>query len=207
VSPRRYAGALGLLALLVPLAACGADASGSSGSSGSSASSGSGSSGSGSSGSTAASGAAWNPCGDLSARRVGAALGARVTVDTGSADQPRCAFLPAATNGPTLNVTYLWFDGRFEQAFTSMGRLEGRVTRPAVPGADATRLVVNTNRQATLVTGFVKTGRLVETVNAVQLTPSDPRAVVRATRRVMTTLVAHAPASEAAAARAAGFPG
>ena len=199
----RSAGAVGLLALLLPLAACGAgDSAGSAGSAGSAsgATSGSGT------GSTSAA-PAWNPCGDLSARQVGAALGARVTVDTGSTDAPRCAFLPAAKNGPTLNVTYLWFDGGFEQAFASMGRLDGRVSRPAVPGADAARLVVNTNRQATLVTGFVRTGRLVETVNAVQLTPSDPRAVVRATRRVMATLVAHAPASEAAAARAAGFPG
>jgi hypothetical protein len=128
-------------------------------------------------------------------------------VDTGTVDQPRCAFLPAAKDGPTLNVTYLWFDGGFEQAFASMGRLPGRVSRPAVPGADAARLVVNTNRQATLVTGFVKTGRLVETVNAVQLTPSDPQAVVRATRRVMATLVGHAPASEAAAAKATSSPG
>jgi hypothetical protein len=127
-------------------------------------------------------------------------------MDTGSADQPRCAFLPTARNGPTLNATYLWFDGRFEQAFASMGRLEGRVSRPTVPGADAARLVVSSNRQATLVTGFVKTGRLVETVNAAQLTASDPQAVVRATLRVMATLVAHAPASEAAAAQAAGSP-
>ena len=207
----RYAGAVALLALLLPLTSCGTDPSGARGSgSGSAAGSAADPGSAADSGSGAGSGATastWNPCADLSAARVGAALGARVTEDTGSADQPRCAFLPAAKDGPTLNVTYLWFDGGFDQAFTAMGRLAGRVTSPEVPGADAARLVVNANRRATLVTGFVKTGRLVETVNAVQLAPSDPRAVVRATRQVMATLVAHAPASEAAAARAAGFPG
>ena len=41
-----------------------------------------------------------------------------------------------------------------------------------MPGADAARLVVNANRKATLVTGFVQTGGLIETVNAVQLASS-----------------------------------
>jgi hypothetical protein len=62
---------------------------------------------------------------------------------------------------------------------------------------------VNTSRKATLVTGFVQTGGLVETVNAVQLGSSEPGAVVRATRTVLATLARHAPASEAAATAAA----
>ena len=115
---------------------------------------------------------------------------------------------PGGKDGPTLNVTYLWSTAastRPSRRWAARRRGHG----PRVPGADAARLVVNANRKATLVTGFVQTGGLVETVNAVQLAPSQPRAVVRATRRVMATLVEHAPASPAAAAQvaAAGSPG
>lgn len=180
-----------LLAALLPLAACG----GGDDSTGTSSPAGSGSLSSGGSTSGGVSKAAWNPCRDLRADRVGAALDAEVTVDTGTSAAPRCAFLPVEEGGPTLNVTYLWFDGGLDEAFSSMGRLDGEVTSPRVPGADAARLVVNTNRKATLVTGFVQTGGLIETVNAVQLAPSRPRAVVRATRAVMSTLAQHAPAS------------
>jgi hypothetical protein len=192
-----------LLALALPLAACG-DGSGGESSMRSS---------SGSSGASGASGAgataAWNPCRDLRAGRVGAALGADVTRDTGTVETPRCAFLPVEDGGPTLNVTYLWFDGGLDEAFSSMGRIDGEVTRLQVPGADAARLVVNAGRKATLVTGFVQTGALIETVNAVQLAPSRPRDVARATRQVMATLAERAPASPAAAAKvaAAGSPG
>ena len=195
MTPRSAVPAL-LLALALPLTACGGGADGESSMSSSSGSSGD-------------APAAWNPCRDLHADRVGAALGADVTLDTGTAEAPRCAFLPVADGGPTLNVTYLWFEGGFDEAFASMGRIDGAVTRLTVPGADAARLVVNAGRTATLVTGFVQTGGLIETVNAVQLAPSRPQDVARATRQVMTTLVMHAPASPAAAAKAAatGSPG
>lgn len=185
-----------LLALLLPLAACG----GSDGEASARSTDGA------SAGASDAGGAtpeAWNPCGDLSADRVGTALGADVTLDTGTAEEPRCAFLPVAEGGPTLNVTYLWFDGGLDEVFASMGHVAGEVTEPRVPGADAARLVVNANRKATLVTGFVQTGGLVETVNAVQLGSSEPRAVVRATRAVLATLAGNAPASEAASTAAA----
>ena len=53
-----------------------------------------------------------------------------------------------------------------------------------------------------LVTGFVQTGDLIETVNAIELAPYDRDAVTGATTSVLATLVDHAPASpEAAAAR------
>jgi hypothetical protein len=128
--------------------------------------------------------ATWNPCADLSAGPVGRALGARVTKATGTADTPRCAFLPAVEGGPTLNVTYTWFDGGFERAWRSMGELDGTV-----------REVVSTRKQAVLVTGFVQTGDLIETVNAAALAPYDRAAVTAATTNVMATLVEHAPAT------------
>ncbi len=142
---------------------------------------------------------AWNPCGDVEPATVGAALRADVTRETGTADNPRCAFLPKLDGGPTLNVTYLWFDGSFDQAWRSMGTLDGTVTQLDVPGADAARLVVSASRKAVLVTGFVQTGRLIETVNAIELAPYDRARVVGATRAVLATLASHAPRSEDAA--------
>jgi hypothetical protein len=141
----------------------------------------------------------WNPCADLGAGSIGTALAARVTEETGSADAPRCAFLPVEKGGPTLNVTYLWYDGGFDEAWASMGRIDGTVTDLDLAGADDARLVVNATRRAVLVTGFVKVGTLIETVNAVQLAPYDRGAVTGATTRVLRTLVRHAPASPAEA--------
>lgn len=139
--------------------------------------------------------ATWNPCADLSAGPVGRSLGVRVTKETGTADTPRCAFLPTVEGGPTLNVTYTWFDGGFERAWRSMGELDGTVREVDLRGADHARLVVSTRKQAVLVTGFVQTGDLIETVNAAALAPYDRAAVTAATTNVMATLVEHAPAT------------
>jgi hypothetical protein len=146
-------------------------------------------------------GADWNPCADLAAARVSAALGTEVTKENGNDATPRCAFLPVAEGGPTLNVTYLWYDGSFEEAWDSMGRIRGRVTGLDVPGADAARLVVHTRKKAVLVTGFVQTGELIETVNAIALDPDDRAALVAATRQVLTALARNAPASPKQAER------
>ena len=140
--------------------------------------------------------APWNPCVDLSAARVGRLLGAAVTKETGTADTMRCAFLPVKKGGPTLNVTYLTFAGDFDRAFKAMGTIEGTVRDLRIAGATTARLVVHTTPGAAGVTGFVQVGRLIETVNALALAPYDASAVVAATRDVMTTLVAHAPASQ-----------
>jgi hypothetical protein len=144
----------------------------------------------------------WNPCADLAAGPVGRALGGRVSKETGTVDTPRCAFLPEAEGGPTLNVTYTWFDGGFERAWRSMGELDGAVRDLDLRGADHARLVVSAREKAVLVTGFVQTGDLIETVNAAALAPYDRASVTAATTEVMATLVRHAPASpEDAAAR------
>jgi hypothetical protein len=137
----------------------------------------------------------WNPCTDLTAAPVARALGAGVTKETGTVDTPRCAFLPAAKDGPTLNVTYAWYDGGFEKAWAGMGQIDGRVSDVDIAGADNARLVVNARRKVVLVTGFVKTGGLIETVNAIQLAPYDRAALVAAATDVMTTLSRHAPAT------------
>ena len=62
-----------------------------------------------------------------------------------------------------------------------------------VPGADAARLVVQADKDAVLVTGFVQTAGLVQSVNAVQPDPYDEQAVVDATTELLTVLVREAP--------------
>ena len=132
--------------------------------------------------------APFNPCDDLTAALVGRALGAEVRKETGSSSTLRCAFLPTETGGPTLNVTYLDFDGDFEQAWASMGTIDGTVTDVDVAGARAARLVVNARDDAVLVTGFVQVGGLLQTVNAVQLAPYDESGATAAVTTVLARL-------------------
>jgi hypothetical protein len=140
-----------------------------------------------------AAGVAWNPCDGLRAATVGRYAGQRMVEQTGTSDQPRCAFTPAATGGPAFDVSYLWFDGGLDAAWDTMGKVRGTVTDIRVPGADAARLVVHAQRPAVLVTGFVQVGGLVQSVNAVQLRPYDRRTVVSTTRELLADLVERAP--------------
>ena len=135
----------------------------------------------------------WSPCDGLDAAQVSRFAGQRMAEQTGTADQPRCAFTPLADGGPAFDVNYLFFDGALDEAWRTMGPVQGRVSRIAVPGADAARLVVNARRSAVLVTGFVQGGGLVQSVNAVQLRPYDEQQVVSATRRLLAALVRVAP--------------
>ena len=136
---------------------------------------------------------AFNPCSGLAAGPVGRALREKVRETTGTADNPRCAFLPVAKGGPTLNVTYLEFGGDFDKAFAAMGQIKGRVSDVRIPGATAARVVVHASRKVVLVTGFVQVHGLIETVNAIQLAPYDAGTMRDATEAVMRTLVATAP--------------
>lgn len=135
----------------------------------------------------------WSPCDGLDAAQVSRMAGQRMAEQTGTADQPRCALTPVADGGPAFDVNYLFFDGGLDEAWRTMGPVQGRVTRIAVPGADAARLVVHARRPAVLVTGFVQSGGLVQSVNAVQLRPYDEQQVVSATRRLLAALVSAAP--------------
>lgn len=134
----------------------------------------------------------FNPCDDLSAELVGTALGIDVTEETGDADNPRCAFLPVVQDGPTLNVNYLWFEGSFDEAWATMGDLPGDVIDLTIDTADNARLVVNETPEAVVITGFVQTGDLIESVNAIQLAPYDRDTMVRAAAKVLATLSARA---------------
>jgi len=144
---------------------------------------------------------AWSPCDGLDAAQVTRLAGERMAEQTGSADQPRCAFTPVAEGGPAFDVNYLWFDGGLDEAWRSMGQVQGRVSRIDVAGADAARLVVHARGSAVLVSGFVQTGGLVQSVNAVQLRPYDEQRVVATTRGLLAALVKAAPERDVKMAR------
>lgn len=138
---------------------------------------------------------AWSPCDGLSAPQVTRLAGEEMTEQTGTADEPRCTFTPVAEGGPAFDISYLWFDGTLDEAWQTMGDVQGRVTRVDVPGADGARLVVHARPSAVLVTGFVQTRGLVQSVNAVQLKPYAEQQVVATTRGLLAALVRAAPAS------------
>ncbi len=138
---------------------------------------------------------AWSPCDGLSASQVTRLAGARMTEQTGTGDAPRCTFTPVAEGGPAFDVSYLWFDGGLDAALDSMGAVGSQLRPVEVPGADAARLAVRARASGVLVTGFVQTAGLVQSVNAAQLKPYDERQVVAATRRLLAALVTGAPAS------------
>ena len=138
---------------------------------------------------------AFNPCGGVDAAAVSRALGTKLTKETGTASQPRCALVPATKGAPTFDLSYLWFDQGLEAAWSTMQVPAGAVTRPSVAGADDTRLVVNESRSAYAVSAFLQNGKLIQTVNALALPPYDGPRVVRATKVLLGQLSAAAPTS------------
>jgi Protein of unknown function (DUF3558) len=135
----------------------------------------------------------WNPCDGLTASAVGRIAGARVTEETGTTDRPRCTFVPVDKGGPAYDVSYLWFDGGLDRALDSMGAVATQLRRVEVAGADAARIAVRERRTGILVTGFVQTNGLVQSVNAVQLKPYDKGAMVQSTTDLLTDLARSAP--------------
>ncbi|MDN4160928.1 DUF3558 family protein [Nocardioides abyssi] len=139
--------------------------------------------------------AAWNPCDDVGPEEVGALLGAEVTEEDGEPGAMRCTYLPVEEGGATLDVNYLWFDGSFADAWETIGDdIAGRVHDVDVPTADAARTVVQVTDDAVVVSGFVQTGGLIESVNAIVLDPGERDRVVRATEGLLRLLSERAPA-------------
>ena len=136
---------------------------------------------------------AWSPCDGLDATEVSRLAGQPMTEETGSADQPRCTFVPVATGGPAYDVSYLFFDGGLDAALGSMGAV-GRQLRPVeVDGATAARVAVKARSTGILVTGFVETDGLVQSVNAAQVAPYDEERVVQSTTALLAALAREAP--------------
>jgi hypothetical protein len=135
---------------------------------------------------------AFNPCDGVDVVAVSTALGAGLKKETGTADSPRCALLPEKKDGPTFELSYLWFDQGLEAAWSTMQVPAGKVSRPSVPGADDARLVVNDSGSAYAVSAFLQNGKLIQTVNALALAPYDGPKLLRATDVLLRQLSAAA---------------
>jgi hypothetical protein len=116
-----------------------------------------------------------------------------MTMQTGTTDQPRCTFVPQRTGGPAYDVSYLFFDGGLDAALDSMGAIAGQRRPVDVPGADAARLAVRERRSGILVTGFVQTRGLVQSLNAVDLVPYDRTGIVTSATDLLAVLARKAP--------------
>jgi len=139
---------------------------------------------------------AWSPCDALTAESVAKLVGEPLNEADGSADQPRCTFTPQRKGGAAYDLSYLWFDGGLDAALTAMGAAGDQLESADVPGAEAARIVVDAQGdKGLLVTAFVQTKGLVQSVNAVQLAPYDEKAVVAGTKALLAELAAQAPAS------------
>ncbi|WP_309650003.1 hypothetical protein [Nocardioides sp.] len=134
----------------------------------------------------------WNPCDGLTAEGVGEVLGADVTMDAGRPAAPRCAFTPAEEGGAAVDANYVLFPAGLDEAWDTMGQLDGAVTNPTIAQADDARMVVNIDGGSLLVTGFVQNDDLIQVVNLVDPAPYDRAVGLRAVRQVMTDLSAHA---------------
>lgn len=140
-----------------------------------------------------AAGVDWSPCDELTAKEVGAIAGQAVKENTGTRDAPRCVFLPVEKGGPAYDVSYLFFDGGLDTALDAMGTVAEQLESVEVPGAEAARVAVKEREGGILVTGFVQTDGLVQSVNAVQLEGVDREQLVTSTTALLAELVANAP--------------
>ena len=138
-------------------------------------------------------GVGWSPCDGLSAERVSEIAGEAVEKQTGSTDAPRCTFTPTTEGGAAYDINYLLFDGTLDEALSSMGSASQRLRPVQVPGADSARIAVRERDSGILVSGFVETGGLVQSVNAVDVKPYDRRALVDSTTALLAELVTQAP--------------
>ncbi|WP_166134816.1 hypothetical protein [Nocardioides ochotonae] len=132
---------------------------------------------------------AWNPCDGLRVDRLAAVLGTGLEPDRGTEAAPRCALVPTEEGGPVLDANYMVFADGLDAAWETMGAPEdGDISAPDIPGADAARLVVATDKEGVAATGFVQNGSLIHVVNAADTAPYDRAALVEGVTTAMTQL-------------------
>lgn len=138
--------------------------------------------------------ALWNPCDALDTTFVEEQFGARTTKEDGTPTAPDCRFVPEEGSGdPVLDANYQLFGGSLDEFWEQMGQGEDAdVRQPAVPGADAARIVVAAEEDQLYVTGFVQNGMLFEVVNLVDPAPYDEERAVRGMRAALEALTRHA---------------
>ncbi|MBZ5738015.1 hypothetical protein [Nocardioides mangrovi] len=152
-----------------------------------------GSDGSASDAASEAAGVGWTPCDGITAAEVSRIAGEKLTMQTGTADSPRCAFLPKQKGDAAFEVSYVFYDGGLDAALDAMGSASDQLRSIDVDGATSARIAVRTKKNAAAVTGFVETEGLVQSVNAAQLAPYDEDDLVAVTKALLATLAAAAP--------------
>ena len=141
--------------------------------------------------------ALWNPCDALDAKGVGRAFGTTATEEDGTETSPSCSFSPGTEGDPVVDANYVLFPEGLDAAWKTMGRSEtAQVTSPKVPGADDTRLVVDSDTHQLYVSGFVQNGDLIQTVDVVDPKPFDRDRVVSAVTWALGRLSTHAQESQ-----------
>jgi len=133
---------------------------------------------------------AFNPCDALDAGPVSRALGAEVSVQ---ADASRCALVPARKGDPVMQLNYSIFPAGLAAAWDTMKIPAGEVRTPRIAGAEDARVVVNRRDDAYLVSAFLQTGSLIQSVNATALAPYAAGKVDAAVTVVLEQLAAGAP--------------
>lgn len=136
----------------------------------------------------------YNPCDALDPTEVADLFGAAFDQQTGTDQEPRCTFTPTVEGETVLDINYELYGGTLEDIVTQLGDPgdTSELRQPRVPGASGARIVIDSASDALAVTGLVRNGRLVQVVNALDLTPYDKEATVSAVRQLMTTLAAQA---------------
>ena len=142
---------------------------------------------------------AWNPCSSLDADAVIARLGATYSVRRGTADEPTCVFVPQSEGDPAVTINYQTIASSLSELLKTFGQTEqpGRtsVTTPRVRGASDARLIVDVSNDTLAITGFVRNGLLVQTVDAIDPAPFDRAALTKDVTSLMADLAAGAKAS------------
>jgi len=145
--------------------------------------------------------ALWNPCHGLDVDDVAAAFGTRFTVSQGTDTEPQCAFSPPREGAPAVEVNYQLFEGTLDDIVDQLPDAGEKSwnTSPTIARADEARILVSVDDDTLAVTGFVRTGRLVQLVNAVDPAPFQRTRLVRAVRSLLASLAAYATQKDAGA--------
>ncbi|CAN5417145.1 hypothetical protein BH09ACT12_BH09ACT12_14450 [soil metagenome] len=136
----------------------------------------------------------WNPCDALKPAEVAKLFGATFDLATGTDAEPRCTFTPTVEGETVLDINYQLYGGILEDVVTQLGDPSdtSELRSPKLPGASGARIIIDADADALAVTGLVRNGRLVQVVNALDVTPYDKESTVAAVRQLMIELASHA---------------
>ncbi len=140
--------------------------------------------------------ALWNPCSALDRAEVNELFDVDFSQQTGTPAAPVCTFTPTREGRVVIDVNYNLFQGTLRDIVRQLGtpNAEGAtLTAPRLRHADGARIISTIDEDDTLaVTGFVRNGRLIQVVNAIDPAPYDKPAIVRGVRALMNRLAERA---------------